>query len=172
MKIILVALSLVLVSSVTVHAGALPPTKTWIYGKQVDEFDDKVFHTVLQPSSGISSLPEGERFHVGVFCNEDTQFSSILFIIDSTVDDSSKNRIRLRFDSQEPQWFAVNFHEDGSSDFLSTKSVEDFKNIADKMRRHSTMKAEIYLLGKKRFIGTVDLKGFTEEFRKLPRYCQ
>ena len=141
----------------------------WKYKKDVDDFDGDVSYFVATNSYSI----EGDFFSVIVGCPEyQTNLRNVVFATDGILDFQSERQIRLKFDSNEPEYLDVRHRNMGAGDMISTNNIADFKNLTSKMQKHTTMKVEYYLYRKGRKIKTIDLTGFTKEFNKLPSHCQ
>lgn len=139
----------------------------WKYQKDVDDFDGIVEHHV-----STEYYSEGDSFAIVVFCSE-YQIGSrtVIFGIRNILDPVSKKMIRLRFDSNEPEYLHVEYRDGIDHDFVNTKSIRDFKNLTDKMKKHKIMKLEFFLYNGRK-IETINLSGFSEQFNRLPSYCQ
>ena len=163
MKFILVALSFLFVTSTPIYAS----WTGWKYERQVDEFDNDVTHYVKYKSIG-------EEFYVTVSCHENKNNLLRFFgiFIDEVIDHSSEDRIRIKFDSEDPEWFGFFYSDDPPIEMLITSLTKDVITLINKMKTYSTMKIEIHLFRKGRHIKNVHLAGFTQEFNKMPSYCQ
>ena len=147
----------------------------WEYKKLVDEFDRRVDYTVTESIIDYD-ISNSLIFTVRVNCYANNpENRAVYFAVNDFFDVYSKNRIRLKFDFNEPEYLNVQYFASRGNphiDLLFTENLIDFKNIISKMKRHISMKVEYYLYKEGRKITHVDLRGFTEEFNKLPPYCQ
>ena len=161
MKTILVALSLIFAASTIAHAD-------WGYEKDTGGSDRVVDHYVTS-----DPLKSDDSFIVRISCFEDRVYDRKLsFNISEVIDHASEDKIQIKFDSEIPEWFEFSYLDDADIDTLFTHSIKDFKNLTDKMQEHSTMELMIYLFREGMHVETVDLRGFAEEFSRLPAYCQ
>ena len=141
----------------------------WEYRKEVDEFDGDITYRIIGYSVG-------RDLSVGVFCFFDhiEHFPPIVaFSFKNLLSSRNEKRIRLKFDSNEPEYFEVNYVGNiRDFDFIQTKTLTDFKNIVGKMQKYTIMKLEYYLHQGGRRIETVNLAGFTKELNKFPLLCR
>ncbi|MCY4052430.1 MAG: hypothetical protein OXE98_00965 [Hyphomicrobiales bacterium] len=140
----------------------------WEYEKKVDDFDGDVTYEVT-----FSGHSDGGDFAVWISCKEDNPNDrDVNFIIADVIDSSSEDRIRIKFDSEKPEWFGVKYIDGAKADILYTSTKRDFKKLTGKMKAYLTMEAEINIFRQGRQILPIDLRGFTQEFNKLPSHCQ
>ena len=158
---------IITITTLTSYAWA-----NWEYVKNIDDFDGDVTHYVR--SSFLTDILFEGRFGVAVSCFESKDYTkSINFYIEGVLDFRSEDQIRLKFDSNEPEYINVNYVDyNNVYDIIFIVNLTDFMNIINKMQKHKTMKLEYYLYKVGRRIQTVDLEGFTKELNKLPSFCR
>lgn len=140
----------------------------WRYEESIDEFDGEIIYEIWFENNN-------DDFSLAINCSSEG-FTIVFGLRGNFLGQRSQERMRVKFDSEEPIWLKIDEHWDVPTGtvFSTWSNQVDISDFIRRMRKHMIMKMEIYTrsLLPSREIKTVRLTGFTAEIMKAPAYCR
>lgn len=179
MKTIITAIAITLAGIIATSASAShiayeKGKPIWKYRTDTDEFtDEKLHYAIAEPDANR----EVDETQIQVGCREvKNGINQIFFYIITDERLQHHDKIRIRFDDDDPETYAVEYGKKRSRDYLYITNPYRFNpspavNIIEKMETNTTAKFEIYDQQGDRIILRVNTDGFAGTWEHTYPHC-